>query len=214
MEHPLAQLFADAAFARWRGGGASLRVFAPAPGRAMAIVGLPGMHAIASSVSEGWVRERLAGDLMGPLNPRFIAALARELGRVDDGLDLVLAARGMRGKPALRETSLVDHPRLARAAAHRSEVKTFTDNAGDAVLAVGRGLAGRFEVSVEVAPDARGRGVARLALTEARRLVCSDAALFAQAAPANASSVRALLAAGFAPIGAEVLFFEGDRATT
>jgi hypothetical protein len=45
------------------------------------------------------------------------------------------------------------------------------------------------------------------ALVEARRLVGPGDVLFAQAAPGNAASLRALLAAGFRPIGSEALFF-------
>ncbi|MGH2859818.1 MAG: hypothetical protein ACRDMJ_20270 [Solirubrobacteraceae bacterium] len=76
-----------------------------------------------------------------------------------------------------------------------------------ATAVLGRGLAHRWEVAVEVVPQARRRGVARDALVDARRLVGPSAVVFAQTAPANAASVRALLAAGFDPIGAEVLFF-------
>ena len=51
------------------------------------------------------------------------------------------------------------------------------------------------------------RRVASAALTEARRVAGPGAILFAQTAPANVPSLRALLAAGFAPVGSEALFF-------
>jgi L-amino acid N-acyltransferase YncA len=73
------------------------------------------------------------------------------------------------------------------------------------VLLLGRGVAGRWEVAVEVDPDRRGRGLGAELAVAARRLVPGGAALWAQIAPGNAASVRAFLAAGFRPVGAEAL---------
>jgi GNAT superfamily N-acetyltransferase len=179
----------------------------------MAIVGLPGVHVIASSAPEAWVRERLAGDLMGPLSPAFIVEFGHQLRRVDDGVDLLLVARALDGAASLRETA-ADHPRITRAGRHRKDVQGFEDETGEAVVVLGRGLGLRLEVSIEVSPAARGRGLGRDALTDARRLAPAGSLLFAQVAPANAASIRALLHAGFTPLGAEVLFFTGQRATS
>jgi hypothetical protein len=49
------------------------------------------------------------------------------------------------------------------------------------------------------------------AFYEAQRLLPAETLLFPQAAPANVASVRALLHAGFALIGAEALSLEGQR---
>lgn len=76
---------------------------------------------------------------------------------------------------------------------------------GPAVVTLGTGLAGRRELAFEVDPDGRGRGAGRAALLEARRLLSPEEFLFAQTAPGNAASLRALLAAGFTPVGGEVL---------
>lgn len=182
------------------------------PGLAMAVVGFAGHHVVASAAPEPWVREQLPDDdLLTPMSPRFLAALGAKLGRRDDGVDVLLAAKGLSGKPALQETKQGEHPRVARANAHREDVHVFEDPTGNAVVIVGRGLAQRSEVAVEVAPHARGRGIAKHAFREARRLVSPEGILFAQTAPANAASLRALLAAGFRPIGSEVLFFAGER---
>jgi RimJ/RimL family protein N-acetyltransferase len=75
------------------------------------------------------------------------------------------------------------------------------------------GLANRVEVAVEIEPNHRNLGMARRALTEARRIVQADQMLFAQTAPGNAASIRTLLTAGFQPIGSEVLFFEHTPAS-
>jgi GNAT superfamily N-acetyltransferase len=127
----------------------------------------------------------------------------------DDGVDVVLAAPGLAGDAALTEVARDSHPRAARAIAHREAVRVFEDTTGAAVVILGQGLALRTEVAIEVDEPARGSGLATRALAEARRLVGEDDVLFAQAAPGNAASLRALLAAGFRPIGSEVLFFKG-----
>jgi RimJ/RimL family protein N-acetyltransferase len=85
----------------------------------------------------------------------------------------------------------------------------YEDDDGAAVVVVGRGLALRREVAVEVDPAARNRGLGTQALFNARRLVGEDDVLFAQVAPGNAASLRIFLTAGFEPIGCEVLFLDG-----
>ena len=91
---------------------------------------------------------------------------------------------------------------------HDEDVRVFESGGGRAVAILGRGLARRLEVAFEVDPAHRGGGLATAALLEARRVAGPRALLFAQTAPANIPSLRALLRAGFAPIGAEALFFE------
>lgn len=208
-------LLQESAFGRFDSVRDTLLVLPPPPGLAMAIVGLPGHHVIASSAPEDWVREQLTSDdLMAAMSPAFIAALSARLGRCDDGIDVLLAARGLGGRPRLKEIDPGEHPRIARALAHREEVRAFTDAGGGATLILGRGLSYRLEVAIEVSPEARNHGVATRALHDARRLVDPMDVLFAQTAPANAASLRALLGAGYTPIGAEVLFFKGSRAST
>jgi L-amino acid N-acyltransferase YncA len=64
-------------------------------------------------------------------------------------------------------------------------------------------------VAVEVSPQARGRGLGRELAAAARHLVPPDAPLWAQVSPGNAASVRAFLAAGYRPVGAEALLAQG-----
>lgn len=186
----------------------AVEVLPPPPGRAMAVVALTAHHVIATSAAEDWVRARLpAGDLLAPMGPRFLAALGAELGARVDGIDVVLAAPALEGDAALTEADLDDHPRVLRARAHREGVRVFADPSGAAVVALGRGLALRHEVAVEVDAAASGRGLATRVLADARRLLAPGETLFAQAAPGNAAALRALLAAGFRPIGSEALLF-------
>ena len=181
----------------------------------MAIVGLPGLYLVASSASCDWVWEMLPeDDLMAPMSPAFIAQLSAKIGRSDDGVDVLLAAPGLGGRSGLIEVDPHDHARIVRALEHRDEVRVFTDVHHEAVVILGRGLGRRLEVAVEVLPSVRDRGLASQALREARHLIAPDDVLFAQSAVANAASIRALIHAGFVPIGAEVLFFSGPRATS
>ncbi len=76
---------------------------------------------------------------------------------------------------------------------------------------LGRGLAGRREISFEVAPEHRGAGLGRRLVAAALALVPATEPVFAQASPGNAASLRALLASGFRPISSEVLFVTHRR---
>jgi GNAT superfamily N-acetyltransferase len=202
--HRLAVLLEDAARGRFPEPDGLVEVLPPA-GTAMAVVGFTAHFAIAADVPEAWLRERLPDDdLLAPLSAPFLAELGRRIGRIDDGIDVVLAAGGLDGDAALTETGAAAHPRAARAFARRADVRVFEGDG--AVVTFGRGLAGRAEVSIEVDRAARGRGFARRALVEARRLVGPDGVVFAQIAPGNAASLRAFLRAGFEPIGSEALF--------
>jgi GNAT superfamily N-acetyltransferase len=92
-----------------------------------------------------------------------------------------------------------------RALRYRDEVRVWRtpDHAGHVL--VGRGLAGRWETAFEVRPEARGQGLGRRLAASAAALVPPGEPVFAQVSPGNAASLRALLAAGYVPMCAEVL---------
>jgi GNAT superfamily N-acetyltransferase len=96
------------------------------------------------------------------------------------------------------------HPRVARALRYRTDVRAFGVDGG--LLVVGRGLAGRWEVSLEVEPAHRRRAIGRRLVAAAPALVPPGEALWAQVSPANVASLRMFLAAGYRPVAAEVLF--------
>ncbi|MFF7154059.1 GNAT family N-acetyltransferase [Streptomyces sp. NPDC008139] len=150
-------------------------------------------------------------DLSAPLNPPFLTALCARTGRVVNNLDLLTLAAPLPGPPSLPLTETTDrsHPRIVRALHHRDDVRAWTAPGG--TVLIGRGVAGRWETAVEVDPDARGKGLGRLLALAARHLVPDGAPLWAQIAPGNAASVRAFLAAGFAPVGAEALLVPPTR---
>ena len=205
-EHRLATLLREAAARAFPpSDGATEVVPAPAPGTG-ACVGFTGHSVIALDVDPDDVRARLAehpDPLAAALAPDVVVWLAERSGLHAGIVDAVLAAVGTgTGTPAGWIEAEVDHPRVHRALARRDDVRVFA--ADHDVVTVGRGLAGRWEVALEL--DQHGTGRGRALIAESLGLVPDGEPLFAQVSPGNARSVRAFLAAGFRPIGSEVLF--------
>ena len=164
---------------------------------------------IAASIEEPDIRRRLPpGDLGAPMEAGFLVWLGEQLGAPPGMLDIVLVATG--DAPATRVQIMPQRgesvARVERARRYRRDVQVFGDSDGRGIGVVGRGLARRWEVAVEVEPAHRGGGLGRGLFAAARRLVPIDEPLFAQVSPGNAASLRAVLAAGFKPVGSEVLF--------
>ncbi len=149
----------------------------------------------------------VAGDpIAAPLGARFLAALADRVGAEPGSLDAVLVAPAV-GRPLeLVPVDDLDHPRVQRALHHRRDVRVWTTPDGAGLVTVGRGVADRWETSLEVDPAVRCRGLGTALAAAAPGLVPDGGALWAQVAPANVASLRAFLAAGYRPVGAEVLF--------
>jgi hypothetical protein len=182
-------------------------VVGPVDGAPAAVLSFTAHHVVAAGVPAGEVLARVdPGDLKGPLAPGVLAWLAERTGLVAGSLDVVLAWVPERAVPgvAVREVEPGDHPRVVRARRWRSELRVFEGDGGMVLL--GRGLAGRLELSVEVEPARRDRGLARLLAAGALAAAAPEEPVFAQVAAANAASLRALQPAGFAAVGAEVLF--------
>ena len=182
----------------------------PAPSGARAVVvGGTAWHVVAADVDPAWVAAQVAHDpLAAPLGARFLAALADRTGVEPGVVDAVLVAPpATAAGPGLELVPAeVDHPRVDRALLHRTGVRVWTTPDGGGVLVLGRGVAGRWEVSMEVDPAARGRGLGTALVAAAPSLVPGGAPLWAQVAPANTASLRAFLGAGYRPVGAECLF--------
>jgi GNAT superfamily N-acetyltransferase len=175
-----------------------------------AVLAFTAHHVVAAGVDPDLVAARLPeGDLGAPMSPGFLGWLGERLGSHPGSLDVVLAAPGLGGDPplALRPVGDPDrHPRAARAVRYRRDLRVWTDPDDAGVLVLGRGLAGRREVAFEVDPSRRNRGLGRLLVSCARHLTPPGEPLFAQVAAGNAASLRVVEAAGFRPLGAEVLF--------
>jgi GNAT superfamily N-acetyltransferase len=170
------------------------------------VIGFTAHSVIFTDADPGWVAAQLPpGDLSAPLSPPFMQALSAHAGRYVHTIDMACIAAPLPGEPgiALAPEPASAHPRVARALRYRDDVRSWRADGG--VVTVGRGVAGRWEASVEVDPGHRGTGLGRALALAARHLVPGDCPLWAQIAPANAASVRAFLAAGFRPVAAEAL---------
>ena len=210
MRDRLPRLLHDAATGNPPPADGVVEVWPAPPGPVDAVLAFTAHHVVAAGVDPDLVAARLPdGDLGAPMHPEFLTWLGRRLGSRPGSLDVVLAAVGLGGAPPLALRAGGDpgrHPRVARARRPREELRAWTDRDGAGVVVRGRGLAGRLEVAFEVDPAARDRGLGRLLVAAARHLTPPGEPLFAQVAPGNAASLRVVGAAGFRPVGAEVLF--------
>lgn len=198
-----------------------LEVLPPIRAGEAAVLGFYAHHVVVADLDPEWVRAQPgAGDLSERFCPPFLSALSAKLARRASAIDAVYAAwdgRVQQVMPDLIEVMERSHPRVARALRYRDDVRVWrtTGPGPGGLVLLGRGLAGRIETAVEVDAAAQGRGLGRTLFAAARTLIGDYAAalglpprqpVWAQVAPANVPSVRALMAPGFVPIGAEALF--------
>jgi GNAT superfamily N-acetyltransferase len=202
----LGRILTDAASGKFppADGGATIM---PQPSeRDAGVLSFTGHAVIFTDADPDWVRAQLnPGNLSAPLSADFLAALAQATGRIAGNIDLLCVAESLPGPPPVHLNPQPEsaHSRVLRALNYRDEVRTWRADGG--IVLLGRGVAGRLETAVEVDEDRRGHGLGRLLATAARHLAPPQTDLWAQVAPGNAASVRAFLAAGFVPVGAEVL---------
>jgi GNAT superfamily N-acetyltransferase len=136
------------------------------------------------------------------LHPAVLQRLAGDRGHIGV-VDVTLAANGIGGGTLPERGDLDDHPRVRYARARRQQVRVYGDERGFVTLA--RGLAGRAELSVEVAAEVQGQGHGRALLRHALALAPAGRPVFAAVSPGNARSLRAFLAVGFRPLASEVI---------
>ncbi len=207
--HPLGELLDNVAAGLFAPADGRVEVVPSPGGRADAIVGLTGHFMLAADIDPAEVAARLpAGDFSAPMSAETLQWLARRLGSTPATFDALLC-RGGSGAGApdwMHEVDESDHPRVARASRYRRDVRVFVADDDTAVLAVGRGVCDRWEFGFEVDPGARRLGIGRSVADAAVGIIPAGEALWAQVAPGNAASLRALARAGFVPVGAEVLF--------
>jgi GNAT superfamily N-acetyltransferase len=206
---PLADLLDGAADGRFPPADGTVTILPQPSPRDAGVLAFTAHSVVFVDADPVWVRGLLPpGDLSGPVLPPFLEALGAKTGRPANCVDMLCVAPAQTGPPrvALTPARREDHPRVARALRYRDDVRTW--EAPGAILTLGRGLAGRWEVAVEIDPAYRGVGLGRAVAAAARHLVPDGAPLWAQITPGNAASVRAFLAAGYRPAGAEVLFRE------
>lgn len=202
----LGEIYADIERGVFPPADGRVRFVAPPSPRDSVVVAFTAHFVVAADVDEQWARQYLPeGDFTAPMNPPFLYALEQKLGRSVGCIDLTLLAPRLPGEPELEleEADRSDHARVERSLEHRDDVRTYVTDG--AVLTIGRGLAGRWEVSFEVDPSHRGSGLGRRVIQAARHLVPEGASLWCQVSPGNAASLRAVLAAGFQPVGSEAI---------
>lgn len=216
----LLALLLDAADGRFPPADGGVTVLAQPSPRDAGVLGFTAHAVVFADADPDWIAAQLKpGDLGAPLQPPFLQALCDRTGRVAGSIDMLCVAPNLDGDPLLDLTPLdlgadLDspaghHPRVERAFSYRDDVRAWQAEGG--VVLLGRGVAGRWETAIEVDGDRRVRGLGRALAAAARHLVPAGEPLWAQVAPANAASVRAFLAAGFIPVGAEVLLAAGSR---
>jgi len=143
-----------------------LTVVTPPDERSVGVLAFAGHNVVSADVPGDWVRNWLPDqDLSAPLQPPFLTVLAAATGRILDNLDMVLVARATGRDTGMDLTELYEfleplHPRLARALAQRIGVRAWRCPGG--LLTLGRGVGGRWEVSIEVEPALRGFGLGHM----------------------------------------------------
>ena len=228
MGQTLAELFDDAARGRFPVPDGGVTVLPQPCERDAGVVAFTGQSAVFVDEDPRWIAETLASiecdPLAATLNPRFVTALMDRTDRVGDTVDVLVVAdplplpgagpgNGPGSAPlpvALREIGDAGHSRVARALWYREDVRVWTTDGG--VLVLGRGVAGRWEATIEVDEAVRHRGLGRLLAAAARQLVPDGRPVWAQVAPGNARSIRTFLAAGYRAIGAEMLLLPRESA--
>jgi GNAT superfamily N-acetyltransferase len=224
----LADLLDRAAGGEFPPADGSVEILSQPTERDAGVIALTAFAAVFADTDPGWIAAQLpADDLAAPLSTSFLHPLGQRLGRQPGSIDMLTCATPLPGAPP-RELMLVEidpahpwpppgelpagecgpaptapHARIERALRYRDDVRAWQTAGG--VLAIGRGVAGRWETAIEVDPRYRGAGSGSRLAAAARHLVPDGETVWAQIAPGNAASVRAFLRAGFRPIGAEVL---------
>ena len=212
-EHPLAGLITAAAAGRFPDpDGAWERVPAWRPGlEAIFSFTAHAVFAMAPDISDHRIASLGADGFGGAHDPRLITALAGPDGWIDS-LDMLLAGRGT-GRAGIAprlvdRPDLAAHPRARFAARIRDEPRVlgYPDPRRSALATVSRGIAGLTELSFEIEPERRGHGGGAGLAADALSVLPAGQLAVAAVAPGNAASVRALLSAGFVPLGSFQLF--------
>ena len=218
-EHPLGRVLREAAAGRYPlddGGWERVPPWRPGVEGVLAVTGHAYL-AVGDDVPDARLDELGADGIGGAHDPRLVAALAGT-GQVDC-LDVVLAAPGRGGPSGLvPRPDLEHHPRVAHARRFRIDVTAYgvpqaadggrpdggrpnQEGADHAVVSLGRGIGGLWELGLEVGVAGRRPGHAVWLATQVRRLVPVGEPVLASTAPGNTRALRVFLAAGFVPVG-------------
>lgn len=206
MPHPLLAYLHEAAKGSFPPVDGAVTILPPLGNGWECSVAFTGHAVIATSRPRAEILGLGADGFGGSMSPEVLRHLAGPSGFVGV-IDVMLVGRGTGSPGATPNSALAartdadDHPRVRYAREQRSNVAVFGDERGIVTLA--DGLAGRRELSVEVAEPNRGLG--RALIGEALALVPKGEPVFAAVSPGNARSLRMFLSLDFAPIGSECM---------
>lgn len=212
-DHPLAALIAAAAAGRYPVADGSWRRVPPWRPGVEAIVAFTGhaVLAVAPDIPDQRLVSLGVDGFGGAHDSRLITALAGPGGWIDS-LDILMAGRGS-GRPdtpprLVGRPDLATHPRAAFAGRIRDQPRLlgYEDRRRTALAVISRGIAGLTELSFELEPGHRGHGGGTGLVRDALTAIPAGELVLAAVAPGNAASVRALLSAGFIPLGSVQLF--------
>ena len=183
-----------------------------------AVVAFTGHAVVASPWTADQLRWLEPDGFGGAMDPRVLI----EVARADEDVAATSDDRSRLGAIGVHDVTMVatgiphgvddpleptdrfdEHPRVVHARHLRRNVTVLAGDAGFVTLA--EGLAGRPEISVELLEPGVRPGDGRDLIGRARQHVPAGSPLFAAVSPGNARSLRAFLAAGFVPIGSEVI---------
>jgi RimJ/RimL family protein N-acetyltransferase len=191
-----------------------VRVLPPLPGGLDALISFTGTFALAADVAQADVDARAPrGEFSIPMSPEFVQWVAQRIGGRAATQDAVFVAisPGADAADLVEPLELSEHPRVQRALRYRRNVRAYATGDGRGVVVLGRGITGRWEIAFEVDDDARGSGLGRALAAAGVALLPEGTPVWAQVAPGNAASMRAVLGAGFEPVGAEILFVRDSK---
>ena len=212
MRNPLADVIEDAANGRFPPVDGGWHRVKPWKQGVEAVVAFTGhaVFAVDATTSDESLAGLGADGFGGAHDPRLITELAGPGGWIDS-LDALLVGRGLGSATTssrlVPRPDLATHPRVHFAATNRDDVQVFgfEDSHRSTVVVLAHGVAGLREISFELDPDDRG-GAGTTLVQDGLRLIPEGELVCAAAAPGNAASLRALLSAGFVPLGSLQLF--------
>jgi GNAT superfamily N-acetyltransferase len=176
------------------------------PGGLRCVVSFTGHAYVATPQAPGDFADLRLDGFGQAVHPAALLRLAGADGQIGV-LDSTLVRRGRGGGSLPVRTDLDDHPRVRHARLLRRDVRVFGDERGLVTLA--HGLADRLELSIELSDDLQGKGIGAALLHDGLARVPAGQPVFAAVSPGNVRSLKAFLAAGFVPIGSEVIIQAG-----
>lgn len=218
MVHPLAPMLDGAAHGRFPAADGAVHSLPALPHGIDALIGFTGTFVLTGGLDQAELDARVPRFEFGlAMAPAFLTWVAGNLDARIVGQDIVFVTRSP-GEPAPRVDSVelveaadCDHPRVGEAREQRRDLRVYQTVDGAGVVVLGRGITNRWEVAYEVDPAARDAGLGRALVLSAVRTLPHGTPVWAQVAPGNAASVRSVLAAGFRPVAAEILFPRNGR---